>query len=67
MKFKRAKKLKKLAKENGTGIRVDEKRGKVSHVTLFYGGKQTSIPKGELKKGTLMVILKQLGIDKGSL
>ncbi len=61
------KKIKALGKNEGVDVRVDEKRGKGSHLTLFYGSKQTTIPKGELKRGTLLAILKQLGIDKGAL
>jgi mRNA interferase HicA len=33
------KKVKKLAKANGLEARIDSKRGKGSHVTLYYGDK----------------------------
>ena len=61
------KKIKALGKETETLVRVDEKRGKGSHLTLYYGNNKTIIPKGELKTGTVHVILKQLKIDKGAL
>jgi mRNA interferase HicA len=60
------KKVKKLAKKRSIKARVDEKRGKGSHVTLYFGDKFTIVrnPKDELKTGTLNAILKQLGIKE---
>lgn len=60
------KKVKKLAKVNGLESRVDRKRGKGSHVTLYYGDKFTIVRnlKDELKIGTLRAMLKQLGIKE---
>jgi mRNA interferase HicA len=48
-------KIKKLAKQ----------RGKSSHVTLYFGDRRTIVrnPKDELKTGTLIVMLKQLGLS----
>ena len=59
------KKVKKLGKANNLNVRVDSKRGKGSHVTLYYGDKFTVVrnPKDELKTGTLNAMLKQLGIN----
>ena len=58
------KKIKKLAKANNLEAWIDQKRGKGSHVTLYYGDKFTIVrnPKDELKTGTLKAMLKQLGI-----
>jgi mRNA interferase HicA len=58
------KKVKKLAKANNLKARIDNKRGKGSHVTLYYGDKFTIVRnlKDELKTGTLKAMLKQLGI-----
>jgi len=58
-----------LAKERGLASRVDEKRGKGSHVTLYFGDHLTVVrnPKDELKSGTLHAMCKQLGIDKSDL
>ena len=52
------------AKTSGLVCRVDEKRGKGSHVTLYLGGKLTIVrnPKDQLKTGTLHAMLKQLGL-----
>lgn len=58
-----------LAKERGLVCRVDEKRGKGSHVTLYFGDRLTIVrnPKDELKTGTLHAMCKQLGIEKSDL
>lgn len=58
------KRAKRLAKGKCLECRVDEKRGKGSHVTLYFGSSFAIVPKGELKTGTLNVILRQLGIGK---
>jgi mRNA interferase HicA len=62
-------KVQRRAKECGLGCRLDEKRGKGSHVTLYFGGRITVVrnPKDELKSGTLHAMCKQLGIDKEEL
>ena len=46
--------------------RIDKKRGKGSHVTLYYGDKRTIVrnPKDELKTGTLGAMIKQLGLTQ---
>ena len=60
------KKIKKLAQKKGIEVRVDLKRGKGSHVTLYFGDRLTILrnPKDELKTGTLKAMLKQLGITQ---
>ena len=60
------KKIKKLAQKKGLETRVDSKRGKGSHVTLYFGNRLTILrnPKDELKIGTLKAMLKQLGITQ---
>lgn len=57
------------AKISGLVCRVDEKRGKGSHVTLYLGDKLTIVrnPKDELKMGTLHAMLKQLGLTPDDL
>jgi len=44
-----------LAKVRGLRWRLDEKRGKGSHVTVYFGERITVVrnPKDELKTGTL--------------
>ena len=62
-------KVQNLAKTRGLAWRVDEKRGKGSHVTLYFGDRLTIVrnPKDELKTGTLHAMCKQLGIGKDEL
>ncbi len=62
-------KVQALAKERGLGARLDEKRGKGSHMTLYFGERMTIIrnPKDELKTGTPHAMCKQLGIKKDEL
>ncbi|MEA5578782.1 type II toxin-antitoxin system HicA family toxin [Anabaena sp. UHCC 0451] len=59
-------KVKKLAKERNIIAYVDQKRGKGSHVTLYFGDKFTIVrnPKDELKTGTFKAMLNQLGIEE---
>jgi mRNA interferase HicA len=49
----------------GLACRVDAKRGKGSHVTLYLGNNLTIVrnPKDELKTGTLYAMLKKLGLN----
>jgi mRNA interferase HicA len=58
-----------LAKEKGVDVRLDRKRGKGSHQTLYFGDRKTIIrnPRDELKTGTYYAMLKQLGIDEKDL
>jgi len=62
-------KVQSLAKVRGLMCRVDEKRGKGSHVTLYFGEHLTILrnPKDELKTGTLHAMCKQLGIRRDDL
>ena len=62
-------KVQALARTRGLSCRMDEKRGKGSHVTLYFGDRVTVVrnPKDELKTGTLHAICKQLGIRKDEL
>jgi mRNA interferase HicA len=56
--------VQRYAKANGLACRVDQKRGKGSHVTLYLGTTLTIVrnPRDELKTGTLHAMLKQLGV-----
>ncbi len=60
------KKVKKLGEQLNVNVRVEQKRGKGSHVTLYFGEKFTIVRnlKDELKTGTFNAMLKQLGIKK---
>lgn len=59
-------KIKRLADQREIQSRIDKKRGKGSHITLYFVDKRTIVrnPKDELKKGTLSAMLKQLGLSK---
>ena len=63
------KKVETLGKDRGIAVRVDKKRGKGSHQTLYFGERKTIIrnPKDELKTGTYHAMLKQLGISENDL
>lgn len=56
--------VKQIARERGLVCHVNERRGKGSHVTLYYGSRFTVVrsPKDEIKTGTFHAMLKQLGI-----
>lgn len=60
------KRIRLLAKQRGVEVSLDKKRGKGSHVTLYFNGKRTIVrnPKDELKTGTFAAMLKQLGLEK---
>jgi len=60
---------KRLAHNKGLPVRVDKKRGKGSHQTLYYGTRKTIVrnPQDELKTGTFNAMLRQLGIDKSEI
>lgn len=62
-------KIKKLAKSKGTKVELILRRGKGSHSTLIYGSQFTIIRnlKDELKTGTYLAMLKQLGINEDEL
>jgi mRNA interferase HicA len=63
------KKLKALAKSQSITVHIEQRRGKGSHSTLFYGERFTIIRnlKDELKTGTYNAVLKQLGINEKDL
>ena len=58
--------INKFARKQGIACVVDNKRGKESHVTLYFGDKRTIVrnPKEELKKGTVSAMLRQLGLTQ---
>lgn len=62
-------KIKKLGKEKGIKVELVQRRGKGSHSTLIFGNRFTIITnlKDELKTGTYLSMLKQLGINEHDL
>src|SRR6266851_5744121 len=57
-------KLRRLARARGVEVRVDQRQGKGSHATLFYGRRKTTLkdPKQEIGAGLLRSMLNQLGL-----
>ena len=58
--------LKKLGKERGRTVRIDKKRGKGSHFTLYFGKKRTIMKdrRKEIGPGLLKKILDNLGLTR---
>ena len=54
----------KLGRAKAVAVLIDKAHGKGSHQTLFYGPGRTTVKNGEIGKGLLHDMLKQLGIDK---
>jgi len=50
------------ARRTDLEVRFDPSRGKGSHGLLYLGGRRTVVKRGELKRGTLRAMLKQLDI-----
>ena len=57
-------KIKRLGRRRGVRVRLESKRGKGSHATLYYGGARTVMQdlKRELPTGTLHAMLEQLDL-----
>ena len=60
------KRVREHGRERGVTVRVDAKRGKGSHVTLYYGARKTIVKdrREELGAGLLASMLRQLGLDR---
>ncbi len=56
-----------LGAKRGVPVRLDMKRGKGSHVTLYYGGRRTVVKdrRKELATGLLSAMIRQLGLQRG--
>ena len=52
------------ARRKGQSYRFDPTHGKGSHGRVYVGGRFTTVQRGELKKGTLAAMLRQLNIDQ---
>lgn len=61
--------VRQYAQTHNLSCRVDEKRGKGSHVTLYLGDRLTIVRnlRDELKTGTLHGMLKQLNLTPNDL
>lgn len=61
------KRAKRYGKKTGQECRFEATHGKGSHGRLWLGNRFTTVQRGELKKGVLSAMLKQLGIRKEDL
>ena len=52
------------ARKTAQEFRFDPARGKGSHGRLYIGSRFTTVKQGELSKGILAAMLRQLGIDR---
>ena len=52
--------------ERGVSVRLDTKRGKGSHVTLYFGSRKTIVKdrRKELPPGLLSAMIRQLGLER---
>ncbi len=55
--------VRRLGRKTGTPVRFDQRKGKGSHGTLFYGDRLTTVKdrKKEIRSGLLRAMLRQLG------
>jgi len=62
-------KLHRLGRTRGIEVRVDQRQGKGSHATLFYGRQKTTLkdPKKEIGAGLPRAMLNDLGLTRGDL
>jgi mRNA interferase HicA len=61
--------LRKLGKERGLAVRIDKKRGRGSHFTLYFGKSRTIMKDrtNEIGPGLLKKILDNLGLTKADI
>ncbi len=57
--------IQRYAKRANIDCRIDKKRGKGSHITLYFADNRTIVrnPKDELKTGTIRAMLSQPGLS----
>ena len=55
----------KLGRQRNVAVRLEAKRGKGSHTTLYYGERKTVVKdrRKELGAGLLSAMIRQLGLD----
>jgi mRNA interferase HicA len=58
-------KLRRFGDQSGVPVRIESKRGKGSHSTLYFGEARTVIQdlKKELPAGTMRAMLRQIGLS----
>ena len=57
----------KLARKNHIPVHLNTERGKGGHQMIYYGDRRTVVKTGEIAKGLLHVMCKDLGIDPNQL
>ncbi|MDE0690642.1 MAG: type II toxin-antitoxin system HicA family toxin [Gammaproteobacteria bacterium] len=55
-----------IGHQQGVPVRVDTKRGKGSHITVYYGARKTVVKdhRKEIPVGLLSTMIRQLGLDR---
>ena len=55
-----------IGRKNGIRVRIDAKRGKGSHITLYYGSQKTVMKdrRKEIGAGLLSIMIRQLGLGR---
>ena len=55
-----------LGRQRGVSVRIDAKRGKGSHITLYYGTRKTigKDRRKEIGAGLLSSMIRQLGLER---
>ncbi len=59
--------LRRLARRRGVEFRLDAKRGKGGHRTVYFGNRRTTVKSGEIGVGLLNAMCRQLGIERDDL
>ncbi|TVQ36399.1 MAG: type II toxin-antitoxin system HicA family toxin [Geminicoccaceae bacterium] len=57
--------LRRYARSRGLPLEIDTSRGKGGHAVVRLGDRRSVVPSGQLKRGTLAGIIKQLGLEEG--
>ncbi len=52
------------ARRNGEAFRFDSAHGKGSHGRIYVGARFTTLKQGELSRGVVAAMLRQLNIDR---
>ena len=62
-------KVRRIGRVRGIPVRVDTKRGKGSHVVVYYGSRKTIVKdrRKEIPPGLLSAMLRQLGLRNDDL
>lgn len=62
-------KIRRLGKSRGIGVRFEKRHGKGSHGTLYFGGRKTTVKdrRKEIGEGLLRAMLSQLGLGKSDI